>query len=251
VSCELAKSVLHGYFDGELDAAGAAGFERHLPSCADCAAALGAQESLRSSLQRTGLYERAPAALRLRLAASLGAPARLTVTTTFRPTLWRWLAVAATFLLAIVLGWRLIPGLGGKREQTGLGSAIVDAHLRSLQPGHLVDVLSSDQHTVKPWFDGKIDFAPPVRDFVAEGFPLQGGRLDVVQGRAVAVVVYARRKHLINVFVWPTTEKDSQPSSGSRLGYNWMDWRKGGMEMFAVSDVNPADLEEFQHLLMK
>lgn len=251
MSCELAKSVLHGYFDGELDAAGAAEFERHLPSCADCAAALGAQKRVRSSLLRAGLYEPAPVALRRRLDADLGAPARGAGATSSRAAPWRWLAVAATFVLAILVGWMVIPGLGGKRDEAGLASAVVDAHLRSLQPGHLVDVLSTDQHTVKPWFDGKIDLAPPVRDFGAEGFPLQGGRLDVVQGRTVAVVVYARRKHLINVFVWPTTEKDSRPSSGSRLGYNWVDWRRGGMEMCAISDVNPADLNELQHLLMK
>ena len=114
-----------------------------------------------------------------------------------------------------------------------------------------MDVVSTDQHTVKPWFDGKLDFAPPVHDFVNEGFPLQGGRLDVVHGRTVAVLVYARRKHLINVFVWPTTEPDSEPLSGSQLGYHWIDWRKSGMEMCAVSDVTPDDLAELQHLLMQ
>jgi anti-sigma factor RsiW len=149
----------------------------------------------------------------------------------------------------VFLGWRLLPLLRGSSGETALASAIVDAHLRSLQPGHLEDVQSTDQHTVKPWFDGKLDFAPPVHDFVKEGFPLQGGRLDVVHGRTVAVLVYARRKHLINVFVWPTTEPDSEPLSGSQLGYHWMDWRKSGMEMCAVSDVSPDDLAELQHLL--
>ena len=137
------------------------------------------------------------------------------------------------------------PGSG----ETALASAIVDAHLRSLQPGHLEDVVSTDQHTVKPWFDGKLDFAPPVHDFVNEGFPLKGGRLDVVRGRTVAVLVYARRKHLVNVFVWPTTEADSEPRSGAQLGYHWIDWRKGGMEMCAVSDVNRDDLADLQRLL--
>jgi anti-sigma factor RsiW len=167
------------------------------------------------------------------------------------PGSWRWLAVAATFLLAVFLGWRLLPILRGNRGETALASAIVDAHLRSLQPGHLEDVQSTDQHTVKPWFDGKLDFAPPVHDFVSNGFPLQGGRLDVVHGRTVAVLVYARRKHLINVFVWPTTEPDSQPLWGSQLGYQWIDWRKAGMEMCAVSDITPDDLAELQHLLMQ
>ena len=118
-----------------------------------------------------------------------------------------------------------------------------------MQPGHLTDVVSTDQHTVKPWFDGKLDFAPPVRDFASEGFPLQGGRLDVVRGRTVAVLVYGRRKHTINVFIWPTSEKDESPRSGSQLGYNWVDWRKAGMELCAVSDVSSADLNELQRLI--
>ena len=251
MSCELVKTVLHGYLDGELDAAGAADFERHLISCADCVAALEAHESLRSSLQRAGLYERAPVGLRQKLQTQLGAPARSSIVPIRNPAPWRWLAMAATFLLAVFLGWRLLPILRGSRGETALASAIVDAHLRSLQPGHLEDVQSSDQHTVKPWFDGKLDFAPPVHDFVSEGFPLQGGRLDVVHGRTVAVLVYARRKHLINVFVWPTPEPDSQPSSGSQLGYHWIDWRKAGMEMCAVSDITPDDLADLQHLLMQ
>jgi len=249
VSCDLTQNVLHGYLDGELDAARAADFERHLISCAECVTALEAQENLRSSLQRAALYERAPAALLQKVQAELGARTRSSVTPIRNANPWRWLAIAATLLLAISLGWRLLPGLRGTGGQTAIASAIVDAHLRSLQPGHLEDVQSTDQHTVKPWFDGKIDFAPRVQDFVNEGFPLQGGRLDVVAGRNVAVLVYARRKHLINVFIWPTTEPDSEPRSGSELGYHWMGWRKSGMEMYAVSDVSPEDLAQIHHLL--
>jgi anti-sigma factor RsiW len=234
-----------------LDAARAADFERHLISCSECVAALEANESLRSSLQRVALYERAPLALREKVQMQLGVPARSSVTPIRNPAPWRWLAVAATFLLAVFLGWRLVPVLRGSQGETALASAIVDAHLRSLQPGHLEDVQSTDQHTVKPWFDGKLDFAPPVHDFANEGFPLQGGRLDVVHGRSVAVLVYARRKHLINVFVWPTAESDSESLSGSQLGYHWIDWRKSGMEMCAVSDVNPDDLAGLQRLLMQ
>jgi len=251
MSCELTQTVLHGYLDGELDAARAADFERHLISCGECVAALEVNENLRSSLQRAGLYERAPMTLRQSVQTQLGALARSSVTPIRNPSAWRWLAMAATFLLAVFLGWRLLPLLRGNHGDTTLASAIVDAHLRSLQPGHLEDVQSTDQHTVKPWFDGKLDFAPPVHDFVNDGFPLQGGRLDVVHGRTVAVLVYARRKHLINVFVWPTKEADSEPLAGSQLGYHWIDWRKAGMEMCAVSDVSPDDLSELQHLLMQ
>jgi anti-sigma factor RsiW len=233
--------------DGELDAARAADFERHLISCADCVAVLEANESVRSSIQRAGLYERAPRALRQKVQAQVSGVMPASVVPIRNPGAWRWLALAAAILLVVFLGWRLLPFPGS--GETALASAIVDAHLRSLQPGHLEDVVSTDQHTVKPWFDGKLDFAPPVRDFVNEGFPLQGGRLDVVRGRTVAVLVYARRKHLVNVFVWPTTEADSEPLSGTQLGYHWIDWRKGGMEMCAVSDVNRDDLADLQRLL--
>jgi len=251
VSCELTQSVLHGYMDGELDAARAADFERHLVSCAECVASLEAQETLRSSIHRAGLYERAPETVRRRLTAELGAPAAVPTVRVLagRPASWRWLAVAATILLVAGLGWRLIPGVRPDSTATTYASAIVDAHLRSLQPGHLEDVVSTDQHTVKPWFDGKLDFAPPVRDFADEGFPLQGGRLDVVRGRTVAVLVYGRRKHIINVFIWPTKEQAATVQSGSQLGYNWIDWRKDGMELCAVSDVNAADLKDLQRLL--
>lgn len=253
MSCDRVPSILHGYLDGELDAAGAAEFESHLQSCADCTTALEAASALRSSLQRSALRERAPDSLRRRMAAAVELPASPPATGTATPAstnAWRWLALAASFLLVVLVGWHQIEGLGGSRQASGLASSIVDAHLRSLQPGHLVDVVSSDQHTVKPWFDGKIDYAPAVRDLAAAGFPLLGGRLDVLQGRTVAVVVYARRKHLINVFTWPTTERDSSPSSGSRLGYNWLGWRKDGMEVIAVSDVNAGDLETLRQLLV-
>ena len=247
MSCELTQSVLHGYLDGELDAARAEDFERHLVSCSECVAALEAQERLRSSLQSARLYERAPVALRQKLNAQLSNPALRASAAASPFASWRWLAAAAAFLIVILFGWRMLPGLPGARE-TPLVASIVDAHLRSLQPGHLEDVVSSDQHTVKPWFDGKVDFAPPVHDFASQGFPLQGGRLDVVRGRTVAVLVYARRKHLINVFVWPTKEADSPPSSGSQLGYHWINWRSGDLEICAVSDVSPEDLSDLQHL---
>jgi anti-sigma factor RsiW len=250
VSCELTESVLHGYIDGELDAARAADFERHLLSCPECTSTLETQETLRASIQQAGLYERAPEALRRKVEAQYRAPAQVVVTPVrprVRPT--QWLALAAALILAFFIGVRLLPGPTGRGGQTELASAIVDAHLRSLQPGHLVDVVSTDQHTVKPWFDGKVDFAPPVRDFASDGFPLQGGRLDIVKGHQVAVLVYGRRKHVVNVFIWPTTDPDMAPQSGSQLGYNWINWRKGGMEMSAVSDVSAPDLSELHKLL--
>lgn len=252
MSCELTQSVLDGYLDGELDAARAADFERHLISCPQCASTLEKREVLRSSIQQAGLYECAPSTLRRKIESQYGVPPAVTpmpVKVGVRPSSWQWLAVAAVFFLALFLGWRFLPGLGADRDQVVLTSAIVDAHLRSLQPGHLEDVVSTDQHTVKPWFDGKINFAPPVRDFAGDGYPLEGGRLDVVAGREVAVLVYGRRKHVINVFVWPTGEPDTSPQSGSQLGYHWVCWRRAGMEMYAVSDASLTDLDALRKLL--
>jgi mycothiol system anti-sigma-R factor len=245
MSCEQTQTVLHGYLDGELDAARAAEFERHLETCSDCLAALEAQEKLRSAIQRGQLYEQAPVSLRRKVMANLPAaqPARFSL----RGMWLRWAATAAAILLVVSLGWRVLPGLRGSDQFEA--SAVIDAHLRSLQAGHLVDVTSTDQHTVKPWFDGKLAFAPPVRDFADDGFPLQGGRLDVLRGRSVAALVYGRRKHVVNVFVWPTAERDGAPRSGSQLGYQWVDWRKGGMEFCAVADTSAADLEELQRLM--
>jgi anti-sigma factor RsiW len=131
-----------------------------------------------------------------------------------------------------------------------LTAELIDAHVRSLQPGHLMDVVSTDQHTVKPWFDGKLDFIPPVADYAAQGFPLIGGRLDVIDGHNVAALVYSRRKHYVNVFVWPYREKESiAESSGSRKGYNWMTWQSGDMQFCLLSDAALADLRELKDLI--
>lgn len=259
MSCELSRSTVHGYLDGELDAVRAAEFERHLEQCPECVTALETQESLRSSLRRAQLYEKAPALLRQKVIAAISpAPpipistARRTGSLTSQRTVAaQWLAVAAVLLLLLYAGLRFLPGVGEKNNQPALAAQIVDAHLRSLEPGHLTDVLSTDQHTVKPWFDGKLDFAPPVQDFSSDGFPLAGGRLDVVGGRTVAALVYGRRKHFINIFIWPANGADSSPRAGSQQGIHWVTWQKGGMAFWAVSDVAPTDLDELQRLLSR
>jgi anti-sigma factor RsiW len=249
MSCERADSVLHAYFDNELDALSAAEFERHLPECPECASGLATLKSLRSSIKDAGLYKRTPAALRTKVLADLHAVKPVFIPA--RRTEWRWLAVAAVLLLFAYTGWRAVLVLRGDNPEALLAAEVVDAHLRSLQPGHLNDVISTDQHTVKPWFDGKIDFAPPVRDFAAQGFPLEGGRLDVVHGRTTAALVYGRRKHFVNVFIWPTGEPDAAPHSGSSQGYQWLEWRKGNMEFYAVSDTAASDLAELQQLFVQ
>ena len=248
MSCEQTQTVLHGYLDGELDAARAAEFERHLETCSDCLAALETQEKLRSAIQRAQLREQAPVSLRRKVKANLRAARREGFGLS---GMWlRWVATAAAILLVALVVWRVLPDLRGGADNFE-AAAVIDAHLRSLQAGHLVDVASTDQHTVKPWFDGKIDFAPPVHDFANDGFALQGGRLDVLHGRTVAALVYGRNKHVVNVFVWPTAARDEAPRAGSHLGYQWLHWRQGGMEFYAVSDTTPSALVELQRLISR
>jgi mycothiol system anti-sigma-R factor len=249
VSCDYTRTALYGYLDGELDAARSAEFERHLENCRECANTLGVEESLRSSLQRSGLYEQAPVSLRKKIRADLQAAAPSPAER--RIPAWRWLAAAASILVVAAISWYAWPRTLTNADAAPFSAAeMIDAHIRSLQPGHLTDVASTDQHTVKPWFTGKLDFAPPVKDYADEGFPLIGGRLDVLAGRNVAAIVYTRRKHIINVFVLPTKEPDTPVHPpGLRQGYQWLHWRRQGMEYCAVSDVSLSDLNELAQLI--
>jgi len=248
LSCDLTETRLHAYLDGELDGAASAEFNQHLRSCAICAAALREEEKLRRAIEESRLYSRAPAGLRLRIEESLPGPR---AQRKIGYGLWRWLAVTAAILIAVVLTWRQL-GLTEKRSQSEVAvAAAVDAHLRSLEPGHLVDVESTDQHTVKPWFDGKLDFAPPVDDFAANGFPLKGGRLDVIGGRTVAALVYGRRKHLISVFVEKSTPNAPSKGSGEAQGYHWTTWEKDGFNFCAVSDVSGPDLDQLREFFLE
>ncbi len=249
MSCDYTRTALHGYLDGELDATRSAEFERHLEGCRECTASLGAEESLRASLQRGGLYEKAPVALRKKIRADLDAATSSSAGT--RIPAWRWLAVAAAFLIAASVSWFAWPRVQNSVDSSPFTAAeLIDAHVRSLQPGHLTDVASTDQHTVKPWFDGKLAFVPPVKDFADEGFPLVGGRLDVLGGQTVAALVYSRHKHVINVFVLPTKQPDTPiHTPGLRQGYQWRHWRRQGMEYCAISDVSDSDLYELAQLI--
>ena len=245
MACDRTDTLLHAYFDNELDPVDAAEFERHLAVCPDCTSALEGLKSLRASFGNAQLYQKSPESLRRGVLREF-AISKPSVKSAHVPV--RWLALAAAVLLMATAGWKLLSNSREGDQQSSLAAEIVDAHLRSLQPGHLTDVLSSDQHTVKPWFEGKLDFAPPVQDLTEQGFPLQGGRLDVIQGRTVAALIYGRHKHIVSVFLWPSSEKEEVPRSGSRHGYQWISWGKGGMEFCAVSDTSPADLGQLQRL---
>jgi len=249
VSCDYTHTALHGYLDGELDASRSEEFERHLEGCRECAKALETEESLRSILQRSGLCESAPHSLRKKIRAELDAATSVPIAQ--RIPLWRWAAVAASIVLVAAISWYAWPGSGsGTRNPAAppfTAAELIDAHIRSLQPGHLTDVASTDQHTVKPWFLGKLDFSPPVEDLASIGFPLAGGRIDYVAGRPVAALIYQRHQHAINLFVWPVADaNDNGPASATREGFNLLHWTCSGMTFWAVSDVNPAALRRFE-----
>jgi anti-sigma factor RsiW len=253
VTCELSQTRLHAYFDGELDAVGATEFERHLESCPDCELRLAAEENLRSALLGAQLYTRAPETLRKKLQISLpkaAVPPYVKDPKASAEKSWRWLAVAASVILAVLLGTQYLQKLNRYSQEQAMAAVIVDAHLRSLQPGHLEDVISTDQHTVKPWFDGKIDFAPPVRDFANDGFPLLGGRLDVIDNRTAAALVYGRRKHIVNVFVEKAQPGDAQDASGELQGYHWISWQQNNFTFTAVSDTAYAELDQLKQLFL-
>ncbi|HUK58203.1 MAG TPA: hypothetical protein VLV50_03150 [Stellaceae bacterium] len=235
-SCDRAL-LLQAEFDGELDAAQSADLAQHRETCAVCRANWATLEASRKAVRGVD-YHAAPDALRARLAARLGPAPR----TAARRRWWREpLSFAVGAALAAMLLLVVRP-----QGNDALLSALVDDHVRSLQPGHLYDVASSDKHTVKPWFDGKLDFAPPVKDLSAEGYPLVGGRLDYLGGRAVAALAYEHGKHPINLFVWPVNSDVPAPAASVREGYNILHWDDGGMSLWAVSDMEKDELEEFR-----
>jgi len=254
VTCEHSRSLLHGYLDGELDPVRADEFERHLQTCSQCIVQLEEQESLRSSLHAAKLYERAPSGLKMKIKRQIANTQTDADDQWSWVPIWRWIGASAAIVALMTMtyfgGQRLLTNPSG--VQAAALTEVIDAHVRSLQPGHLTDVISTDQHTVKPWFDGKLDYVPPVKDLAESGFPLVGGRLDVLNGRSVAVLVYGRRKHFISVFVWPQTGRESPlPSAGTRSGYQWNYSRTNGMEICAISDVSATDLHDLSELLQE
>ena len=245
--CDFADYLLQGYFDGELSGRQATEFEGHLGHCVHCAAELVDLDLLRDSLQLAQLYEPATASLRRKVRAPLHAIA--TTTAASQPRLWHWLAAAAALLFVVIVLGKVGRGFNSDDYQAELAEEIVDAHVRSLQAGPITGIASNDERIVKGWLDGRAGFAVPVRDFANGGFALKGGRVDVIEGRAVAVLVYERNRRPINVFIWRTRERDTSARTGSRQGFQWVDWRKGKMEFCAVSDADPADLEQLHQLM--
>ncbi len=260
MSCKLTQRFVPGYLDGELDLSRTIEMETHLQTCGECARELERLQALRAALQHGALAYAAPEGLRERIQSSLRSAAPTEIrerSSGWRPLqflrpllLLRWAGAFAVLALCAVAAWQLLPGLRGPTSDQRIEAEVFASHVRSLEASHLMDVSSTDQHTVKPWFDGKLDFSPPVEDLASDDFPLVGGRLDYLEGREVAALVYQRRKHFINVFVWPgTTGSSSTQTLSPRQGYNLMRWSRGGFQFWAVSDVSAQDLAEFVRLL--
>ncbi len=258
MTCEDARRLIHGYADRELDIRTSLEVEQHLKECASCARERESLALLQSTLKQNAPYYQASAALRKLVRSSTRAAVWAEQGPRwwlpFFAAAWRWpvAAAAAAVLVAIVLrGAILGPSIPGPPSITDvLGREVVASHVRSLMANHLTDILSSNQHTVKPWFDGKLDFAPSVQDLSAQGFPLVGGRLDFLDGRPVAALVYRYRLHIINLFTWPAERTaGTVPQFGAWQGYNTIHWTKSGMEYWAVSDVAPSRLERFGQLV--
>src|SRR5437762_5198679 len=239
MNCRESKSQLQTYLDGELDLIRNLEQEEHLRECSECSQSYGSLRLLQKSIRSESLRFQPPVDLEKRVRSALRHESR-SHAQTFR---WRWLipALTAAALLIVFAGYFLTR----TPADDLLSSEIVSSHVRSLMTSsHLIDVPSEDPHTVKPWFDGKLDFSPPVKDLTAQGFTLIGGRLDYIANRPVAVLIYQRRKHVINVFVWPAPKGDAKSAVQVRQGYNLIHWTKSGMTYWAVSDLNLAELEQ-------
>jgi len=244
MNCQQAKPLIDPYADGELDAAGILELEKHLHDCPACALAWRNAETLKKSLKQDSLFFSAPAELRRRVKAGLRSQIEPHARGSFWN--WKWLATATSGVATVCLALLLTVMLARPSAEQRLRQEVVSSHIRSLMENHALDIVSTDQHTVKPWFNGKLDFSPPVKDLAAQEFPLIGGRLDYLDGRSVAALVFKRHKHVINLFIWPATVKDSKPAPLAAVqGYNVIHWSEAEMTFWAVSDLNEKELMEF------
>jgi anti-sigma factor RsiW len=247
--------LIHGLVDGELDAANTAAIEAHLKTCSSCRTELERIEAVRNLLAAGALRERAPNRLRGRIEAMLDAEAPQTSVAPPSSAHWplaahilnaRWASGALAGALAASL---LLIVATPQLTRTDMEDQLIQSHVRSLLVDHVVDVQTSNRHVVKPWFNGKIDFAPQVPELAVEGFPLVGGRLDYIEDHEVAAIVYRRRLHTINLFVRPANTTSTPAAFSNRKdGYNLIRWADGGLEYWAVSDLDAKELELFHQL---
>jgi anti-sigma factor RsiW len=249
MKCDESEVMLHALIDGELDAGHARDVEAHVAGCAGCGEKLVAFRTMHDIMSAAPLKERAPAELRNRIEAITAAPASRVISMRqfMRPTRRSFFG---GFAMGSVLSGAVAASLAltvmRRDQQQTIAEEVVSAHIRSLQAGHLMDVETSDRHTVKPWFNGRVDVAPPVVDLTAESFTLLGGRLDYVDSEPVAAIVYQRRKHVINLFVAQHLgARRNRTMADSIQGYNVRHWSQDGLDLWAVSDIAGEELDEF------
>lgn len=241
-ACVDQELLLGGLVDGELDAANTALTEAHVARCEGCREELERIQAVRTLLGGDGVRHEAPASLHRRIAAlpelsPARAPQRLP----------GWLAPGLAGALAASLA--VVAVTGTLNQQSAMDDQIISSHVRSLQPAHLIDVQTSNRHVVKPWFNGRIDFSPPVPDLADQGFPLAGGRLDSIDGKTIPAIVYKRRLHVVNLFVWPSTSGRSRDFS--KDGFAVEEWDSNGLRYAAVSDIPASELRQFEALFVK
>ena len=264
MDCTHVQERLHGYLDGELDAASTLAVEQHLASCATCARVLATQSTLKSALRTHASYYSAPDSLAERVRAGVAggsgrpAKARKPAWRPFRIPSWlpvgsaaaasgQWLQLGAAVAASALVSWVAAIQYATPGEDQVMAEQVVSGHARAMVTSRLTDVVSSDQHTVKPWLSSKLDFSLPVTDLAAAGFPLVGGRVDYLGGRSVAALVYRHRDHVIELYVWPDRKggRSAPVHARAKQGYNIVRWTDAGLAFWAVSDVNAADIEAF------
>jgi anti-sigma factor RsiW len=256
MNCRECHDFIDPYIDNELDVATAILVKQHLRDCSHCQSLLESRIALRALLDNPELQFEVPDSLRRKIEFALpAATSSAKHRSGTRPVIpWFSVPLALAAAFAVVLGLVFLYQWTAPDRSRGnaLAEEVISSHVRSLLATHLLDVPSTDQHTVKPWFDGKLKFSPPVQDFADRGFRLIGGRLDYVNGRDVAALVYQRYKHIINLFIWPSESgRDAATQSFAKDGYNVLHWARDGLEFWAVSDVNEGDLRAFAGLEMK
>lgn len=270
MNCKEVIDLVDAYMDGELDPVTNQNIEGHLRECSRCDHTFKEHQAFVSAIGAVAPYHNSPAGLLERIQSSLrdqipqstrgvarGQQPQVPKKRRDSPvvlfeTPWNWLGLAAAAILAVLIMWNLAPVLGRPTVEQFLATQLVASHVRSLMVDHLTDVASADQHTVKPWFDGKLDFAPMVVNPASDGFPLVGGRLDYLDNRAVAALVYQRRKHFINVFIWPVETSDARDTKAiTRQGYQLLHWVDNDLHYWAVSDVSDNELVALRELIEK
>jgi len=248
--CAECTELLSAYMDEELTRDEQQEVREHLTTCAECSREEQALALTSRRIKENLMRHSTPDVLKARIRNALAQDDAFTPVTPISARTsraWpRWSTLAAAGLVVAVVSSTITATLV-RRSTAGstLAGAIVDSHIRSLMPGHLTDVVSTDQHQVKPWFNGRVDLSPAVPNLDSTGFLLTGGRIDYIDGRAVPVVTYKRRQHVINVYARRAEGPTSSATNESRNGFHMVEWQSGGLDYWAVSDLNSAELEQF------